>query len=50
MFDVFNNSDWLLEPLREHNPDYSILDLKSRYRGYRYATETIKMGIATIRS
>ena len=40
---MVNFSHALLEPLREHNPDYSILDLKSRYRGYRYATETIKM-------
>jgi putative transposase len=42
-FFMVNFSQTLLEPLREHNPDYSILDLKSRYRGYRYATETIKM-------
>ena len=42
-FFMVNFSYALLEPLREHNPDYSILDLKSRYRGYRYATETIKM-------
>ena len=42
-FFMVNFSHALLEPLREQNPDYSILDLKSRYRGYRYATETIKM-------
>jgi len=42
-FFMVNFSHALLEPLREHNPDYSILDLKSQYRGYRYATETIKM-------
>ena len=42
-FFMVNFSHALLEPLREHNPDYSILDLKSRYRGYRYASETIKM-------
>ena len=42
-FLMVNFSHALLEPLREHNPDYSILDLKSHYRGYRYATETIKM-------
>ena len=33
----------LLQPLREHNPEYSVLDLKSHYRGCRYASETIKM-------
>ncbi len=42
-FFMVNFSHALLEPLREHNPDYSVLDLKSQYRGYRYATETIKM-------
>jgi putative transposase len=29
--------------LRQQNPDYSVLDLKSYYRGCRYANETIKM-------
>lgn len=33
----------LAEPFRQQNPDFSILDLKSHYRGYRYAAETIKM-------
>jgi putative transposase len=33
----------LAEPFRQQNPDFSILDLKSHYRGYRYASETIKM-------
>ena len=42
-FFMVNFSHALLEPLREHNPDFSVLDLKSRYRGYRYAAETIKM-------
>ncbi len=42
-FFMVNFSDALLEPLREHNPEYSVLDLKAHYRGYRYATETIKM-------
>jgi len=31
---------------RQHHPDYSILDLKSHYRGCRYASETIKMASA----
>lgn len=42
-FFMVNFSYALLEPLRQQNPDYSILDLKSHYRGYRYASETIKM-------
>ena len=33
----------LLQPFREQNPDYSILDLKSHHCGCRYAPETIKM-------
>ena len=33
----------LLQPLRRTQPDYSVLDLKAQYRGYRYATEIIKM-------
>jgi putative transposase len=42
-FFMINFSYALLRPFRQQNPDYSILDLKSHYRGYRYATETIKM-------
>jgi hypothetical protein len=42
-FFMVNLSYALLQPLREQNPDYSVLDLKSHYRGYRYANETIKM-------
>ena len=38
-----NISYALLQPFRSHNPEYSILDLKSHYRGCRYAFETIKM-------
>jgi putative transposase len=40
---MVNFSAVLAEPFRKQNPDFSILDLKSQYRGYRYATETIKM-------
>jgi len=40
---MINFSHALLQPFREHNPDYSVLDLKSHYRGYKYASETIKM-------
>ena len=42
-FFMVNFSYALLRPLRQQNPDYSVLDLKSQFRGYRYATETIKM-------
>jgi len=42
-FFMVNLSYALLQPLRERNPDFSVLDLKSHYRGYRYASETIKM-------
>jgi len=40
---MVNFSAALLQPFRQHNPDYNILDLKAHYRGYRYASETIKM-------
>ena len=42
-FFMVNVSQALLRPFRQHQPDYSILDLKSHYRGYRYARETIKL-------
>lgn len=42
-FFMVNVSQVLSQPFREHHPDYSILDLKSHYRGCRYARETIKM-------
>ena len=42
-FFMVNLSSALLQPFRSHNPEYSILDLKSHYRGCRYASETIKM-------
>jgi putative transposase len=42
-FFMVNVSQALLRPFRQHQPDYSILDLKSQYRGYRYAREAIKM-------
>lgn len=38
-----NFSYALLQPFRQSQPDYSILDLKAYYRGYRYASATIKM-------
>ena len=42
-FFMVNFSQALLQPFRQQNPDYSVLDLKSHYRGFRYASETIKM-------
>ena len=42
-FFMTNFSRALSQPFRQHNPDYSILDLKAYYRGYRYASEIIKM-------
>lgn len=42
-FFMVNLSYALLQPLRQTQPDYSVLDLKAQYRGYRYASETIKM-------
>jgi putative transposase len=42
-FFMGNFSYALLQPFRHSQPEYSILDLKAHYRGYRYACETIKM-------
>ncbi len=42
-FFMVNVSLALLRPFRQAQPNYSILDLKSHYRGVRYAVETIKM-------
>ena len=36
-------SQVLMCKYRQDDPDFSILDLKAHYRGYRYVTETIKM-------
>jgi hypothetical protein len=40
---MVNFSFALAKPFRQRNPDFSMLDLKAHYRGYRYASETIKM-------
>jgi len=42
-FFMVNFSSVLLRRYRESNPEFSILDLKSHYRGCRYASETIKL-------
>ena len=42
-FFMVNFSYALLQPCRQQNPVFSVLDLKAHYRGYRYASELIKM-------
>jgi putative transposase len=42
-FFMVNFSSILLRQFRKNNPDCSILDLKSHYRGCRYVSETIKL-------
>jgi putative transposase len=42
-FFMVNFSSVLLQHYREFNPEFSVLDLKSHYRGCRYASETIKL-------
>ena len=42
-FFMVNFSSILLSQFRKNNPDCSILDLKSHYRGCRYVSETIKL-------
>lgn len=42
-FFMVNFSSILLRRFREINPEFSILDLKSHYRGCRYVSETIKL-------
>jgi len=42
-FFMVNFSSVLLRRYRENNPGFSVLDLKSHYRGCRYASATIKL-------
>ncbi len=42
-FFMVNFSSILLQRFREVNPEFSILDLKSHYRGCKYVSETIKL-------
>lgn len=42
-FFMVNFSSVLLWQYRKNNPEFSILDLKSHYRGCRYVSETIKL-------
>jgi hypothetical protein len=40
---MVNVSQLLMSCYRKDDPDFSILDLKAYYRGYRYLIETIKI-------
>lgn len=42
-FLMVNLAHLLLKPYRKQQPDFSVLDLKSRFRAQRYLTETIKL-------
>ena len=42
-FFMVNFSTVLLRRYRKSNPEFSVLDLKSHYRGCRYVSETIKL-------
>jgi putative transposase len=42
-FFLVNLSQVLLRRFQQPRPDFSVLDLKAHYHGYRYAVETIKM-------
>jgi len=42
-FFMVNLSAVMLKPYREHQPDFSVLDLKAQFRARRYLDETIKM-------
>jgi putative transposase len=40
---MVNVSHLLMGEFRQSNPDFSVLDLKAYFRGYKYASEMIKM-------
>jgi putative transposase len=42
-FFMVNFSSVLLRQYRKNNPEFSVLDLKSHFRGHRYVAETIKL-------
>jgi Transposase DDE domain len=42
-FFIVNFSQVILEPYRERDPLFSVLDLKAQFRAPRYLAETIKM-------
>ena len=41
--EVINLSQLLMRDFRQTNPDFGVLDLKSYYRGCRYAAELLKI-------
>jgi len=42
-FLMVNLSQVMLKSYREHDPNFSVLDLKAQFRARRYLSETIKM-------
>ena len=42
-FLMVNLAQVMLKPYREHDPNFSVLDLKAQFRARRYLSETIKM-------
>lgn len=40
---MVNFTERLLQDVRQHQPDWSVLDLKAYYRGTKYVEETIKL-------
>lgn len=42
-FLMVNLSQIMLKPYREHDPDFSVLDLKAQFRARRYLSETINL-------
>jgi putative transposase len=42
-FFMVNVAERLLQDVRQHQPDWSVLDLKAHYRGTKYVEETIKL-------
>ena len=42
-FLMVNLSHAMLTPYRQHDSEFSVLDLKARFRAHRYLTETIKL-------
>jgi putative transposase len=42
-FFMVNFTERLLQDVRHHQPDWSVLDLKAHYRGTKYVEETIKL-------
>ena len=42
-FFMVNLSAVLMQPYRQHDPDFSVLDLKAHYRARRYLTDVLKI-------